>query len=75
MAPTNIEDGSDSSSSSDPLDTTNDDGWEDMEQDEETITVISLFDEKTFPDAVSMLSYCRDHHGFDIWRLRKDFGE
>jgi protein arginine N-methyltransferase 3 len=70
-----LDDASDSSSLSDPLDTRNDEGWEDVEQDEEPITVVSLFDEKTFPDARSMLSYCRDHHGFDMWKLRQDFGE
>ena len=77
MSAENVElDGvSESSSLSDPLDTTNDEGWEDVEQDEESITVVSLFDEKTFPDATGMLAYCRDSHGFDIWKLRQDFGK
>ena len=70
----NQDDLSDSSSASDPLDTRNDEGWEDVEPDEESITVVSLFDERTFPDAASMLAYCRDHHDFDIWRLRQQFG-
>ncbi|KIW52976.1 hypothetical protein PV05_08583 [Exophiala xenobiotica] len=76
MPPENVElDGlSESSSLSDPLDPTNDEGWEDVEQDEESITVVSLFDEKTFPDATGMLTYCRDSYGFDIWKLRQDFG-
>ncbi|KAL2410461.1 Ribosomal protein arginine N-methyltransferase rmt3 [Exophiala dermatitidis] len=64
---------SDSSSSSDPLDTMDDEGWEDVEPDEESVTVLSLFDDKTFPDARTMLAYSRDQHGFDIWKLRKDF--
>jgi protein arginine N-methyltransferase 3 len=77
MFPENVElDGvSESSSLSDPLDTTNDEGWEDVEQDEESITVVSLFDDKIFPDAAGMLAYCRDSYGFDIWKLRQDFGE
>ncbi|KAJ9639268.1 Ribosomal protein arginine N-methyltransferase rmt3 [Knufia peltigerae] len=76
MAPRNVEPDnvSDSSSSSDPLDTRNDEGWEDVEQDEEPITVVSLFDEKTFPDASSMLTYCRDNHNFDIWKIRQTLG-
>ncbi|KAK5324894.1 Ribosomal protein arginine N-methyltransferase rmt3 [Exophiala xenobiotica] len=76
MSPENVElDGvSESSSLSDPLDTTNDEGWEDVEQDEESITVVSLFDDKIFPDAAGMLAYCRDSYGFDIWKLRQDFG-
>ncbi|KAK4943926.1 Ribosomal protein arginine N-methyltransferase rmt3 [Elasticomyces elasticus] len=75
MASNHIErdDLSDSSSASDPLDTRNDEGWEDVEPDEESITVVSLFDERTFSDAKSMLAYCRDNHSFDIWRLRKEF--
>ncbi|KAH0832527.1 hypothetical protein AYO21_10659 [Fonsecaea monophora] len=64
---------SDTSSLSDPLDTTNDEGWEDIEQDEEPLTIISLLDEATFPDAQSMLAHCRDTHGLDIWKLRQEF--
>ncbi len=67
---------SDSSSASDPLDTTNDDGWEDLEQDEEPITIVSLFDhDTTFPDARGMLSHCKETHGFDIWQIKRDHGE
>ena len=66
---------SDSSSSSDPLDTANDEGWEDLENDEESVSILSLFDERTFPNAQSMLAHCRGNHGFDIWKLRQDFGE
>lgn len=66
---------SDSSSNSDPLDTTNDEGWEDVENDEESVSVKSLFDDKMFPNAQSMLTDCRDNHNFDIWKLRQEFGE
>ena len=69
------EDLSDSSSNTDPLDLRNEDGWEDVEQDEEQITVISLFDDRTFPNARSMLEYCRDNHGFDLWKLRQELGD
>jgi type I protein arginine methyltransferase len=65
---------SDSSSESDILDTTNDEGWEDLENDEEQITIVSLFEDKTFPDARSMLLHCRDAHDFDIWKLREEHG-
>ncbi|KIV79927.1 hypothetical protein PV11_07466 [Exophiala sideris] len=75
MASNHIErdDLSDSSSASGPLDTRNDEGWEDVEPDEESITVVSLFDQQTFPNAKSMLAYCRDNHSFDIWQLRQEF--
>lgn len=77
LSPANdhLEDLSDTSSASDPLDTRNDEGWEDVEQDEESIIVVSLFDDRTFPDAKEMLKYCRDTHGFDIWKLKQNFGD
>lgn len=69
------EDLSDTSSVSDVLDTRNDEGWEDVEQDEESITVVSLFDDRTFPNAKEMLKYCQENHGFDIWKLRQELGD
>lgn len=66
---------SDSSSTSDPLDPTNDEGWEDVENDEESISIKSLFGDRIFPNAQSMLADCRDSYNFDIWKLRQDFGE
>ncbi|OQV05795.1 hypothetical protein CLAIMM_10467 [Cladophialophora immunda] len=68
-----VDGASDTSSLSDPLDTTNDEGWEDIERDEEPVTIVSLLDESTFPDAQSMLAHCRDTHGLDIWKLRQEF--
>lgn len=69
------DDMSDTSSISDPLDTRDDEGWEDMEKDEESLTIVSLFDEKTFPDARSMLTFCRDNHGFDVWKIKQNLGK
>ena len=66
---------SDTSSTSDPLDTRDDEGWEDLENDEESIAFRSLFDERSFSTAQDMLAYCRDTHDFDIWKLRQEFGE
>ena len=60
------------SSVTDPLDDRNDEGWEDVEPDDEPLTVVSLFDEKTFPNVIDMLHYCKDKYNFDIWGLRKD---
>lgn len=62
------------SSSSDILDQRNEEGWEDVEDDTEAITVVSLFDDKTFPSAKEMLTYCKDSHGFDIWKVRSELG-
>ncbi|UNI19728.1 Type I protein arginine methyltransferase [Purpureocillium takamizusanense] len=55
-----------------------DDGeWLDVEPDEEAVSVVSLFDSKTFSSLQEMLSYCLHHYGFDfkdnLARLRLDF--
>jgi protein arginine N-methyltransferase 3 len=43
----------------------------------EPVTVISFFDDKTFPDAKSMLAYCSEKYSFDFLaicrRLELDF--
>ena len=61
-------------SSSDILDQRNEEGWEDLEDDTEAITVVSLFDDRTFGSAKEMLSHCKQHHGFDIWKVRSELG-
>lgn len=63
---------SDSDSSvSNPLDNDNDEGWDDVEPDDELLTFLSLFDEKTFPNVIDMLHYCKAQYNFDIWAIRK----
>lgn len=52
--------------------------WQDVEPDvDESLSIVSFFDDKTFPDAKSMLSYCCAKHGFDFLatcrRLGLDF--
>lgn len=48
-----------------------------MEPDEESLSIVSFFDDKTFPDAKSMLMHCSENHGFDFLatceRLGLDF--
>ncbi|KAH8203251.1 hypothetical protein TruAng_002549 [Truncatella angustata] len=47
-------------------------GWDDVDQDEEeTQQVISLLDDKVFPDVLSMLDYCKEKHSFDFLALRQ----
>ncbi|KAK9426340.1 putative Methyltransferase domain-containing protein [Seiridium unicorne] len=49
-----------------------DEGWADVEvDDEETQQVISLLDDKVFPDVLSMLEYCKNQHGFDFLAVRQ----
>lgn len=51
--------------------------WQDLEPDEESVSIVSFFDDKTFPDAKSMLAHCSEEHGFDFLatcqRLGLDF--
>lgn len=47
--------------------------WDDVDEDldnEETVEIVSLLDDKVFPDAVSMLEYCKDKYGFDFVATR-----
>lgn len=48
--------------------------WQDVHQaddvDEEPLEVVSLFDARVFPDALSMLAYCREQHRFDFLAIR-----
>lgn len=53
-------------------------GWDDVDEagdnDEESLEIVSLFDDKVFPDAASMLSYCRDKFNFDFVAARDRLG-
>ncbi|KAI0006412.1 arginine methyltransferase [Xylariaceae sp. FL0662B] len=45
---------------------------EDGDEDEdETQEVISLLDDRVFPDVMSMLAHCREKHGFDFLGVRQ----
>ncbi|KAJ1338544.1 type I protein arginine methyltransferase [Microdochium nivale] len=49
-----------------------DEGWDDVEADDETgPEVISLLDDRVFPDVMSMLTHCKDKHGFDFLAVRQ----
>lgn len=63
-----------STTSSDNSDISNEEGWEDVEPDDETQPVIGLFSDKVYPDVQSMLQESKDKHGFDLRKIRKDLG-
>lgn len=63
-----------SSSSSEASDTRDEDGWEDAESDQEDLEIISLFDDKTFPNAKSMVEYCKEKYGFDFVAAKERLG-
>lgn len=49
-----------------------DEGWDDVEQDEEeTQQVISLLDDKVFPDVLPMLAHCKEKYNFDFLAVRQ----
>ncbi|KAJ5561398.1 hypothetical protein N7535_004135 [Penicillium sp. DV-2018c] len=64
----------DSRSVSDSSDTSNEEGWEDVEPDEESQPVVGLFTDEVFPDARSMLKECKEKYNFDLLKIQKDLG-
>lgn len=62
------------SSASDPLDQDDEQGWEDVQEDKETIKFLSLFDERVFSDVKEMLTHCKESYEFDIWKVKRDLG-
>ena len=49
-------------------------GEEDEDEEQEQVSVVSLLDDKVFPDAPSMLAYCKDKFGFDFLEARDRLG-
>ncbi|KAK9849268.1 Ribosomal L11 methyltransferase [Penicillium brevicompactum] len=62
----------DNRSVSDSSDTSNEEGWEDVEADEESQPVVGLFSEQVYPDARSMLKECKEKYNFDLLKIQKD---
>lgn len=66
---------SDTSSEFDPLNPREDeDGWEDQDDDQEHLQVVSLFDEEIFSDLKSMIAACKVKHGFDFIETQRKLG-
>lgn len=76
MRPEDEESGSsDSSSASDGLVNLDEDKeWIDAENDDESLTFVSLFDDKTFSALQPMLDHCKDHYQFDLVAIVQMFG-
>lgn len=59
-------------SDSESDDSKDEEGWDDVEDDEEDMAeVISLLDDRVFPDVISMLGHCKDKHNFDFLGVRQ----
>jgi protein arginine N-methyltransferase 3 len=44
------------------------------DDDQEQVSIVSLLDDKVFPDAPAMLAYCKDKFGFDFIGVRDRLG-
>jgi protein arginine N-methyltransferase 3 len=64
----------DSLSVSDSSDSSNEEGWEDLEPEDESQPVVGLFTDDVFPDVRAMLKECKDKHNFDLVKIQKDLG-
>lgn len=53
-------------------------GWNDVEEDldneGENLEIVCLLNDKVFPDAVSMVKYCKDTYNFDFLAIRDRLG-
>ncbi|KAK6825040.1 ribosomal protein arginine N-methytransferase rmt3 [Apiospora arundinis] len=67
--PSRAEDPVSDSESSDSRE--DEEGWNDVEEDEESQEVISLLDDRVFPDVTAMLAHCKEAHKFDFLALRQ----
>lgn len=60
-----------SSEASDILDMRDDEGWNDIEPDEEEQTFISLLDDEVFHNLNAMLEHCKAKYNFDFLEIRQ----
>jgi protein arginine N-methyltransferase 3 len=61
------------SETSDVLNLKDDEGWEDVEPEEEQEKIISLLDHEVFLDVASMLAHCKKRYNFDFLKIRDNF--
>lgn len=60
-----------SSEASDVLDMKDDEGWDDVEPEEEEQNIISLLDDEVFNNVNQMLDHCKAKYNFDFLALRQ----
>jgi type I protein arginine methyltransferase len=67
---------SDSDSASDSLNIVNgnDEGWEDVEPEEEGQPVVGLFSADVYPDVRAMLKDTKERYNFDLVKVQRDLG-
>ncbi|KAL2863634.1 protein arginine methyltransferase RmtB [Aspergillus lucknowensis] len=57
---------------SEDSDVTDEEGWEDVEPDDETQPVIGLFSDRVYPDVRSMLKESKEKHDFDLRGIQRE---
>lgn len=66
---------SDSDSESDNLNPVeNDEGWEDVEPEDESQPVVGLFTAEVYPDVRAMLKDTKEKYNLDLVKVQKDLG-
>ena len=65
---------SDTESGSDSLDPAHDEGWEDIEPEDDSQPVVGLFSADVYPDVRSMLKESRERYNFDLVKVQKTLG-
>ncbi|KAL5365424.1 S-adenosyl-L-methionine-dependent methyltransferase [Aspergillus floccosus] len=60
------------STASEDSDVSNEEGWEDVEPDDDTQPVVGLFSDKIYPDVNSMLQESKDKYDFDLRKIKKE---
>lgn len=67
---------SDSDSASDSLNIVNgnDEGWEDIEPEEESQPVVGLFSADVYPDVRALLKDTKERYNFDLVKVQRDLG-
>lgn len=64
----------DARSVSNESDSSNEEGWEDVEPEDDSQPVVGLFSDVVFPDMRSMLKECKEKNNFDLVKIQKDLG-
>lgn len=55
-------------------DVSNEEGWEDVEPEDDSQAIVGLFSGKIYPDVRSMLKESKEKHNFDLWKIQKELG-
>ena len=62
------------SSASEDSELSNEEGWEDVEQEDDSQPVVGLFTDQVYGDSRAMLKDAKEKHNFDLQKIQKDLG-